>query len=329
MQALRALSASAALDALLARAEWRDRLDAARIGAFGVSQGGETLMLLGGAELTYDAFNLDRHKQVTQRHARAGRRRLRAVLRRADRAGVRQRAGGCQRRAAAVPRAVRHERSDRTGRRRARRARSHGRAARPRAAERPGPRPRSRAAARTSSRGRSMFLVGVGRRRRRAKARLRRVEHVEGGLDDHKVLYVDPTGGTGAGRGRRHDRVPQRRARPLLHHRVPRGGRRARRRRAAGLDAHGQVVPRRGSPAPGRATRRAASSARPAVGPNSHFYTIDAAECDKVKANPGLDVRGARLPRGRAAVDRLRTPSTRRSRACTTTAWAARRITAT
>ena len=30
-----------------------------------------------------------------------------------------------------------------------------------------------------------------------AKARLLAVEHVDGGLDDHKVLYVDPTGGAG------------------------------------------------------------------------------------------------------------------------------------
>ena len=66
MQALRALSASAALDALLARAEWRDHLDTARIGAFGVSQGGETLML-GGASWPAERVNLDEgHSQVTR-----------------------------------------------------------------------------------------------------------------------------------------------------------------------------------------------------------------------------------------------------------------------
>ena len=52
MQATRPLSISAALDTLLAHPQWRDSLDADRIGGFGASQGGETMMLLGGAELT-------------------------------------------------------------------------------------------------------------------------------------------------------------------------------------------------------------------------------------------------------------------------------------
>lgn len=52
MQATRPLSGSAALDLLLAHPQWRDVVDAGRIGGFGASQGGETLMLMGGAALT-------------------------------------------------------------------------------------------------------------------------------------------------------------------------------------------------------------------------------------------------------------------------------------
>ena len=56
MQALRPLSVSAALDTVLAHPQWRDRVDPNRIGGFGASQGGETMMLLGGAELTTSIF---------------------------------------------------------------------------------------------------------------------------------------------------------------------------------------------------------------------------------------------------------------------------------
>jgi predicted dienelactone hydrolase len=52
MQALRPLSISAALDLVLAHPQWKDHIDAARIGGFGGSMGGETMMLLGGARLT-------------------------------------------------------------------------------------------------------------------------------------------------------------------------------------------------------------------------------------------------------------------------------------
>ena len=52
MQALRPLALSRALDYLLVQPQWRDRVDAARVGGFGASMGGESLMLLGGAELT-------------------------------------------------------------------------------------------------------------------------------------------------------------------------------------------------------------------------------------------------------------------------------------
>jgi len=56
MQAVRPLAISAALDVVLSHPQWRDRVDANRIGGFGASQGGETMMLLGGAELTTSIF---------------------------------------------------------------------------------------------------------------------------------------------------------------------------------------------------------------------------------------------------------------------------------
>ena len=52
MQALRPLSISAALDLVLAHPQWKDHIDVTRIGGFGASMGGETMMLLGGARLT-------------------------------------------------------------------------------------------------------------------------------------------------------------------------------------------------------------------------------------------------------------------------------------
>ena len=52
MQALRPLAVKAALDRVLSHALWRDHLDATRIGGFGASMGGETLLLSGGAALT-------------------------------------------------------------------------------------------------------------------------------------------------------------------------------------------------------------------------------------------------------------------------------------
>ena len=52
MQALRPLAVSAALDLVLAHPQWRDHVDAAQIGGFGASLGGQTMMLMGGAALT-------------------------------------------------------------------------------------------------------------------------------------------------------------------------------------------------------------------------------------------------------------------------------------
>ena len=53
MQATRPLSLAAALDLLQTHAQWRNAIDPDRVGAFGISQGGETLMLMSGAELTH------------------------------------------------------------------------------------------------------------------------------------------------------------------------------------------------------------------------------------------------------------------------------------
>jgi predicted dienelactone hydrolase len=52
MQAIRPLSMVAALDFLLAHPDYRDRVDPGRIAGFGASIGGETMLLLGGAQLT-------------------------------------------------------------------------------------------------------------------------------------------------------------------------------------------------------------------------------------------------------------------------------------
>jgi predicted dienelactone hydrolase len=58
LQALRPLSISAALDLVLAHPQWQGHIDNTRIGGFGASMGGETMMLLGGAGLTTSYFDL-------------------------------------------------------------------------------------------------------------------------------------------------------------------------------------------------------------------------------------------------------------------------------
>jgi len=52
LQALRPLSVSAAIDLMLGLPQWRDHIDTTKIGGFGASMGGETMLLLGGAGLT-------------------------------------------------------------------------------------------------------------------------------------------------------------------------------------------------------------------------------------------------------------------------------------
>ena len=52
LQSVRPVELRAALDAFLPQAEYRDHIDADRIGAFGASIGGESVLLMGGAALT-------------------------------------------------------------------------------------------------------------------------------------------------------------------------------------------------------------------------------------------------------------------------------------
>ena len=66
LQALRPLSISAALDNVLAHPQWKDHIDATRIGGFGASMGGETMMLLGGAGLSLTPSAGLLWKQVTR-----------------------------------------------------------------------------------------------------------------------------------------------------------------------------------------------------------------------------------------------------------------------
>jgi len=66
LEALRPLSISAALTLVLDHPQWQGHIDATQIGGFGVSMGGETMMLLGGAGLTTSYFDLGASwKQVT------------------------------------------------------------------------------------------------------------------------------------------------------------------------------------------------------------------------------------------------------------------------
>ena len=56
LQAIRPLSLQSALDALLADPNYRNHVDAERVAGFGVSIGGESLLLFSGAQLTTDFF---------------------------------------------------------------------------------------------------------------------------------------------------------------------------------------------------------------------------------------------------------------------------------
>ena len=66
MQALRPRAISAALDLVLAHPQWKDHIDETKIGGFGASMGGQTMLLLAGAELTTTYFDIvPSSKQVT------------------------------------------------------------------------------------------------------------------------------------------------------------------------------------------------------------------------------------------------------------------------
>ena len=71
MQATRPLSMSAALDLVSTHPQWRDHVDLARVGAFGISQGGETIMLMGGAALTNEIATLGAKRVTIDSRVRA------------------------------------------------------------------------------------------------------------------------------------------------------------------------------------------------------------------------------------------------------------------
>jgi len=118
-----------------------------------------------------------------------------------------------------------------------------------------------------------------------ARSRLSTVDSVEGGLDDHKALYVDPTGGPAPGVV---VDVVEFHSAALDHYFIT-----AFPEEAAALDAGippgwtrtGRTFKAwRSGTGPGSEACRFFGT--PDRGPNSHFYTISAAECDTVKANP-------------------------------------------
>ena len=195
MQAVRPLSLSAGLDIMLSRAEWRDRLDTDHVGAFGISQGGETLMLLGGAELNYSLSDFDR-KRVTHDT------RVKAAVGYLPYFGVDSvpAFGGEQAGAQGVtlPFLALSGSADPIA------PVNVVRAALDRMA---GPRgqvllngqghdldPGSAADIITWS---LAFLDAWVNGNASVKRRLTEVDHVDGGLDDHKVMYIDPTGSGG------------------------------------------------------------------------------------------------------------------------------------
>jgi dienelactone hydrolase len=285
MQALRPLSVSAGLDVMLSRAEWRDRVDPNRVGAFGISQGGETLMLLGGAELAYNLFNFDT-KRVTHDV------RVKAAVGYVPYFGVESvpafgsDQGGAQ--GMTLPFLALSGTADPIA------PPTVVRAALDQLA---GPRghvllnglghdldPGSAADVITWSLG---FLDAWTNNNASAKAQLIQVDSVDGGLDDHKVLYVDPTGSPGTP-GVVVDTIEYYNA-SLDHYFIT-----AFPEEVALLDAGVQIPgwTRTGytfhswksGTGPGNEACRFFGT--PGRGPNSHFYTISDYECDKVKANP-------------------------------------------
>jgi dienelactone hydrolase len=283
MQALRALSASAALDVLFARADWRDRVDASRIGAFGISQGGETLMLQGGAALTYDALHFDA-KRVTLDA------RVRAAVGYVPYFGIEtipafgDDQSGAQ--GVGLPYLALSGTSDPIA------PANIVRAALDRMS---GPRgqvllegqgheldPSSGADIVTWA---LTFLFAWGDGDAAAKSRLAQVDHVDGGLDDHKAFYDDPTA---SGNPAVVVDVIEYYNAALDHFFIT-----AFADEAAALDAG--VPPgwtRTGysfhawqsGTGPGNEACRFFGT--PNVGPNSHFYTISVFECALVRTNP-------------------------------------------
>lgn len=284
MQAIRPLSLSAGLDLLLARAEWQGRIDSGRVGAFGISQGGETLMLLGGAQLNYDILTFAT-KRVTQDA------RVHAAVGYVPYFGIESvPAFGNEQAGAqsvslpflalsgtldpiAPPDLVRAALDRMTGSRGHVLINGHGHDLDP----------GSGADIITWSLG---FLAAWVNGDVAAKSKLTQVVSVEGGLDDSKVLYVDPTSG-GVPPGQVVDTIEYYNA-SLDHYFIT-----AFPDEAAALDAG--VPPGwtrtgytfhswKSGTGPGNEACRFFGT--PGRGPNSHFYTINHAECDKVKTNP-------------------------------------------
>lgn len=285
MQAIRPLSMSAGLDVLLARADWRDHVDTGRVGAFGVSQGGETIALLAGAELTYGLWGLDRKQVTLDPRVRAGvgyvpyfgLENLPAFGR--DQEGARGLTmpllalSGTE--DAIAPQEMVRLALDKMA----------------------GPRghvlfagigheldPPATTDIVTWSLG---FLDAWVNGNAASKSKLTQVVSVEGGLDDRKELYVDPTG-SGGDPGEVVDTIEYYNV-SLDHYFIT-----AFPEEAAMLDA-GVEVPgwtRTGYAFPswkagsGPGNDACRFYGTPGRGPDSHFYTINAAECEKVRANP-------------------------------------------
>jgi pimeloyl-ACP methyl ester carboxylesterase len=284
MQAVRPLSISAALDVMLNRVEWRDHVDAHRVGAFGISQGGETSMLLGGAELNYALLTFDRKRVTLDTRVRAavgyvpffGLEQLPAFG--TDQAGARGVAlpflalSGTN--DPIAPHEVVREALDTMSGARGHvliNGLSHELD------------PTSSADIITWS---LAFLAAFVNDDAAARSKLLQVEHVDGGLDDHKVLYVDASFAP----------VPadvvetvEYYNSALDHYFIT-----AFPEEIALLDA-GVDVPgwkRTGylfktwktGTGPGNEACRFFGT--PGRGPNSHFYSISAVECDDVAANP-------------------------------------------
>lgn len=285
MQAIRPLSMSAGLDVLLARADWRDRVDASRVGAFGVSQGGETVALLAGAELTYDLWSFGTKRVTLDARLRAGVGYV-PYFGLDDLPAFGEDQEGAQ--GLTMPFLALSGTDDSIA------PQEMVRKAIDRMA---GPRghvllegqghdldPSSAADIVTWSLG---FLDAWVNGSAAAKSRLAQVVSVEGGLDDRKALYVDPTGG-GGGTGEVVDTIEFYNA-GLDHYFIT-----AFPEEAAMLDA-GVEVPGwkrtkyafrswKAGTGPGNDACRFFGT--PGRGPNSHFYTISAAECEKVRGNP-------------------------------------------
>lgn len=285
MQATRPLSMSAALDHLLARADWRDRVDTGRIGAFGISQGGETVALLAGAGLTYELWSLDAKRVTLDPRVRAGVGYIPYFGLDSLPAFGRDQEGA---RGLTMPFFALSGTDDPIA------PQGMVRKAIDKMA---GPRghvllngqghdldPPSKGDIVTWSLG---FLDAWINGNSASKSKLAQVVSVEGGLDDRRELYVDPTG-SGGSLGEVVDTIEYYHA-GLDHYFIT-----AFPEEAADLDAGGQV---QGWTRTGYAFRSWKAGTGPGNdacrffgaegrGPNSHFYTINASECEKVKANP-------------------------------------------